>query len=58
MCSSDLKTEEYDVLGSHRIAEEAQIYQYGSYLIMLMLEDNSAAAEIVQRYIPSTEVSG
>ncbi|MCI8624200.1 MAG: DUF4358 domain-containing protein [Provencibacterium sp.] len=52
------KTEEYDVLGSHRIAEEAQIYQYGSYLIMLMLEDNSAAAEIVQRYIPSTEVSG
>lgn len=52
------KTEEYDILGSHRIAEEAQIYQYGSYLIMLMLEDNTSAAEILQRYIPSTELSG
>ena len=49
------KTEDYDILGSHRIAQEAQIYQYGSYLIMLMLEDNTAAAEIIQRYIPSTE---
>ena len=52
------KTEDYDILGSHRIAEEAQIYQYGSYLIMLMLEDNAAAAEIIQRYIPSTELPG
>ena len=50
------KTEDYDILGSHRIAQEAQIYQYGSYLIMLMLEDNTAAAEIIQRYIPSTEL--
>lgn len=49
------KTEDYDILGSYRIAQDAQIYQYGSYLIMLMLEDNDAAADILQRYIPSTE---
>lgn len=49
------KTEDYDILGSYRIAQDTQIYQYGAYLIMLMLEDTATAADIIQRYIPSTE---
>ena len=49
------KSESYDILDSHKIAQEAEIYRYGSYLIMLMLEDNEAAMEIISRYIPSTE---
>lgn len=50
------ETENYDILGSNKIAQNAQIYQYGNYLIFLMLEDNEAAAEIIQKYIPSTAV--
>lgn len=49
------KTENYDILGSYKIAQNAEIFQYGSYLIMLMLEDNGRAAEIIQHYIPSNE---
>ena len=49
------ETESYDVLDSHKIAQNAQIFQYGSYLIMLMLEDNEAAASIIEKYIPAVE---
>lgn len=48
-------TENYDVLGSHAIAENAKIFQYGNYLIMLMLEDADGATKIIEQYIPSAE---
>lgn len=49
------KTESYDILDSHKIAQNAQIFQYGSYLVMLMLEDNEAAQDIIEQYIPSSD---
>lgn len=47
------KTESYDVLGSNKIAQNATIFRYGAYLIMLMLEDNAKAETIIEQYIPS-----
>lgn len=44
--------ENYDVYNSTSIAANAVIFERGSYVVMLMLEDNDAARRIVERYIP------
>lgn len=43
---------DYDVYNAHQIAQNGQIFEQGGYLILLMLEDNEAAREIIDRYIP------
>lgn len=49
-------TADYDVLDASKIARGAEIFQYGGYLIMLMLADNNAAEAVIETYIPSTEI--
>lgn len=44
--------EKYDVRNSTSISQNAVIYGQGEYLIMLMLEDNDAAKDIIDKYIP------
>lgn len=42
----------YDIYNSYQIAQDAQIFEQGEYLVMLMLEDNDTAREIIDQYIP------
>lgn len=42
----------YDIYNSEQIAENAVIFERGGYVVMLMLEDNDTARQIVERYIP------
>ncbi|MCI8649511.1 MAG: DUF4358 domain-containing protein [Anaerotruncus sp.] len=42
----------YDIYNSYQIAQDAQIFEQGDYVIMLMLDDNDAAREIIDQYIP------
>lgn len=49
-------TENYDILGANQIAQDSRLFQYGSYLILLMLEDSDRAEGIIEQYIPSTEL--
>lgn len=49
-------TENYDILGANQIAQDSRIFQYGSYLILLMLEDTERAEGIIEQYIPSTDL--
>ena len=42
----------FDVYDSFRIAQDAVIFERGSYVVMLMLEDNDTARQIVEKYIP------
>ncbi len=43
--------ENYDIHNSYEIAQKAEIYERGGYVIMLMLEDNASAKKIIERYI-------
>lgn len=49
-----IQTASYDIYDSHDIAQNAQIFEQGGYVIMLMLEDNEAARQIIDLYIPKT----
>lgn len=42
----------YDIYNSTQISENAVIFERGDYVIMLMLEDNTTAREIIEKYIP------
>lgn len=44
--------ENYDILDSLTIATEAQVFAQGDYEVLLMLPDNDAAREIIDRYLP------
>lgn len=44
--------ENYDILDSLTIATEAQVFTQGDYEVLLMLPDNDAAREIIDRYLP------
>lgn len=44
--------ENYDIHNSYQIAQGAQIFEQGGYVIMLMLPDNEAARKIIDLYIP------
>ncbi|MBC8585894.1 DUF4358 domain-containing protein [Youxingia wuxianensis] len=44
--------ENYDIHNSYGIAQNAQVFEQGGYVIMLMLEDLDGAREIIDRYIP------
>lgn len=44
--------EHYDIYNSYQIAQDAQIYEQGGYLIMLMLADTEAARNVIDLYIP------
>jgi len=46
------KTEKFDVYNSYKIAQNAVVYVQGQYVVMLMLEDNDAAKNIIDKYIP------
>ena len=41
----------YDVYNSLEITKKSVIYTQGDYIIMLMLEDNNRAKEIINKYI-------
>lgn len=45
--------ENYDVYDSLRIANNAEIFEQGDYLIMLMVDDMDAARKIIDHYIPA-----
>ncbi len=42
----------YDIYNSYEISENAVIFIRGDYVVMLMLEDNESAREIINKYIP------
>lgn len=42
----------YDILNAYAIASGTNVYNQGEYVVMLMLPDNEAAAEIIDRYMP------
>lgn len=44
--------ENYDIYNAHQIALDAQIFEQGDFVVMLMLEDNDAARTIIDKYIP------
>lgn len=43
--------ENYDIHNSYQIAQHAEIYERGGYIIMLMLEDNDSAKKIIEENI-------
>lgn len=43
---------DYDIYNARQIAQDATIFEQGGFLVMLMLPDNDAAREIIDRYIP------
>lgn len=49
-------TASYDILDSNKIAQNAQLFQYGGYWVMLMLPDNETAMKSIEKHIPSTVV--
>ena len=44
--------ENYNVAGDYEKARDALLYQRGGYVILLMLEDNSAAQALIEERIP------
>lgn len=44
--------ENYDIHNSYQIAQDAEIFEQGDYLVMLMLEDNESARDIIDKYLP------
>lgn len=46
--------ENYDVYDSYQIAQDAQIFEQGGYIIMLTLADTEGARSIIDQYIPRT----
>lgn len=44
--------ERYDILDAYNIAQNGMIYQQGDFAILLMLEDNEAAADLINEFIP------
>ncbi|MGI5967205.1 MULTISPECIES: DUF4358 domain-containing protein [Anaerotruncus] len=46
--------ENYDIYNSYQIAQDAQIFEQGDYVIMLMLEDTEKARGIIDKYIPKS----
>lgn len=44
--------EHYDIYNSYQIAQDAQVFEQGGYLIMLMLSDAEAARNVIDLYIP------
>lgn len=45
--------ENYDVYDSLRIANDAEIFEQGDYLIMLMVDDMDDARKIINHFIPA-----
>ncbi len=45
--------ENYDIYDSLRIASDAEIFEQGDYLVMLMVDDMEAARKIIDHYIPA-----
>lgn len=43
---------DYDIYNSTEIAENSVLFSRGDYLILLMMEDNKSAREIIETYIP------
>lgn len=46
--------ESYDIYNAHQIAQNAQVFEQGGYTVLLMLEDNEKARNIIDRYIPKS----
>lgn len=44
---------DYDIIDSYAIAEGAEVFDQGDFVILLMLPDNDAGREIIDKYIPS-----
>ncbi len=44
--------EHYDIYNSYEIAQDAQIFEQGGYVIMLMLENMDDARAVIDHYIP------
>lgn len=44
--------ENYDILDSHTIAREAQIYDQGEYVVMVMFADNTLVQDIIDEHLP------
>lgn len=42
----------YDIYNSTEISQNALIFQRGEYIVMLALEDNETARQIIEKYIP------
>lgn len=42
---------DYNIYNSLEIAQNAEIYYRGNYIIFLMLEDNDSAKEIIKKYV-------
>ena len=42
----------YDILSSYSIAQGAQVFDQGDYLILLMMPNNDDAREIIDQYMP------
>ena len=42
----------YDIYNSTEISQNAVIFQRGDYIVMLMMEDNEVARNILEQYIP------
>ncbi|MEG1869739.1 MAG: DUF4358 domain-containing protein [Oscillospiraceae bacterium] len=45
--------ENYDIYNSYSRCENAVIFEQGDYLILLVMDDNDAAKEIINKYIPA-----
>lgn len=44
--------ENYDILDAYSIARDAEVFDQGDYVVLLMMPDNEAAREIIDQYIP------
>ena len=43
---------DYDILNAYAIAQGAVAFEQGDYVILLMLQDNESARNIIDRYFP------
>lgn len=46
--------ENYDIYNAYQIAQDAQVFEQGGYVILLMVEDMEGARAIIDRCIPKT----
>lgn len=44
--------ENYDILNAFSISRDAEVFDQGDYVVLLMMPDNEAAREIIDQYIP------
>lgn len=42
----------YDIYNSAAISQNALLFEWGNYLVLLMVEDNEAARALVETYLP------